>query len=290
MPWASRRRWRPRPRDHPRKARPARRPSRHRSGGTRAVDRGRAALRRTRTQSVRLARRAQPGLRHVPRPDRARRPPRRRQPGRGHDRDRRGASVRDGARRHRRRASSRRTTRSSASLPSTRRAARSSTTRSIASGSGAVSAADEIGDGIFLVFSRSNRPIEERLSAIASRLEAAPQHIEEQKSRLGQRRAGPPVERAGDRIGCGAAVAVRRGRRGSPEPASRRASRDQHGSNAPRAALHRRSRPTAPGSRSGSRTRRMTSRWAATATTSWCGCARSTTSIPTRSSPSARSS
>ena len=41
-----------------------------------------------------------------------------------------------------------------------------------------VSAADEIGDGIFLVFSRSNRPIDERLSAIASRLEAAPQHIE----------------------------------------------------------------------------------------------------------------
>ena len=48
-----------------------------------------------------------------------------------------------------------------------------------------VGAADEIGDGIFLVFSRSNRPLGERLSAIASRLEAAPQHIEQQKSRLG---------------------------------------------------------------------------------------------------------
>jgi len=51
-------------------------------------------------------------------------------------------------------------------------------------------ASDEIGDGIFLVFSRSNRPIEERLSAIASRLEAAPLHIEQQKSRLG---AAAPV-------------------------------------------------------------------------------------------------
>ncbi len=48
-----------------------------------------------------------------------------------------------------------------------------------------VGAADEIGDGIFLVFTRSNRPLEERLSAIASRLEAAPLHIEQQKSRLG---------------------------------------------------------------------------------------------------------
>ena len=48
-----------------------------------------------------------------------------------------------------------------------------------------VSAADEIGDGIFLVLSRSNRPIEERLSAIASRLEAAPRHMEQQKTRLG---------------------------------------------------------------------------------------------------------
>ena len=47
------------------------------------------------------------------------------------------------------------------------------------------SASDEIGDGIFLVFSRSSRPIEERLSAIASRLEAAPEHIDQQKSRLG---------------------------------------------------------------------------------------------------------
>jgi uncharacterized protein (DUF885 family) len=53
-----------------------------------------------------------------------------------------------------------------------------------------VSAADEVGDGIFLVFSRANRPIEERLSAIASRLEAAPQHIEQQKSRLDSQ---PPV-------------------------------------------------------------------------------------------------
>ncbi len=48
------------------------------------------------------------------------------------------------------------------------------------------SAADEIGDGIFLTFSRGRRPLEERLSAIASRLEAAPAHIEQQKTRLAQ--------------------------------------------------------------------------------------------------------
>lgn len=50
-----------------------------------------------------------------------------------------------------------------------------------------VTAADEIGDGVFLVFSRSNRTMEDRITAIASRLEAAPQHIEQQKSRLDHR-------------------------------------------------------------------------------------------------------
>jgi uncharacterized protein (DUF885 family) len=50
-----------------------------------------------------------------------------------------------------------------------------------------VNATDEIGDGLFLVFARGTRPLAERLSAIASRLEAAPRHIEEQKTRLGQR-------------------------------------------------------------------------------------------------------
>jgi uncharacterized protein (DUF885 family) len=49
-----------------------------------------------------------------------------------------------------------------------------------------MAAADEIGDGIFLTFSRGTRPLEERLSSIASRLEAAPAHIEQQKSRLAQ--------------------------------------------------------------------------------------------------------
>jgi uncharacterized protein (DUF885 family) len=53
-----------------------------------------------------------------------------------------------------------------------------------------VNAADEIGDGIFLVYARGTRPLEERLSSIASRLEAAPLHIEQQKTRLGTR---PPV-------------------------------------------------------------------------------------------------
>jgi len=50
-----------------------------------------------------------------------------------------------------------------------------------------VSATDEIGDGVFMLFARGTRPLAERLSSIASRLEAGPQHIEEQKSRLGQR-------------------------------------------------------------------------------------------------------
>ncbi len=53
-----------------------------------------------------------------------------------------------------------------------------------------VNAADEIGDGIFLVYARGTRPLEERLSSIASRLEAAPRHIEQQKTRLGTE---PPV-------------------------------------------------------------------------------------------------
>ena len=50
-----------------------------------------------------------------------------------------------------------------------------------------VSATDEIGDGVFLLFARGTRPLAERLSSIAARLEAGPQHIEEQKTRLGQR-------------------------------------------------------------------------------------------------------
>jgi uncharacterized protein (DUF885 family) len=53
-----------------------------------------------------------------------------------------------------------------------------------------VSASDEIGDGIFLLFARGSRPLAERLVSIAARMEAAPAHIEQQKSRLGVR---PPV-------------------------------------------------------------------------------------------------
>jgi uncharacterized protein (DUF885 family) len=53
-----------------------------------------------------------------------------------------------------------------------------------------VNATDEIGDGVFLVFARGTRPLAERLEAIASRLEQAPRHIEEQRSRLGD---VPPV-------------------------------------------------------------------------------------------------
>ena len=53
-----------------------------------------------------------------------------------------------------------------------------------------VSASDEIGDGVFMLFAREGRPFEDRIAAIASRLEGAPRHIEQQKTRLGDR---PPV-------------------------------------------------------------------------------------------------
>ncbi|HUG49166.1 MAG TPA: DUF885 domain-containing protein [Candidatus Limnocylindria bacterium] len=48
-----------------------------------------------------------------------------------------------------------------------------------------VSAADELGDGVFLLFSRGSRPMAQRLEAIGSRLEAAPRLIAEQRARLG---------------------------------------------------------------------------------------------------------
>lgn len=47
-----------------------------------------------------------------------------------------------------------------------------------------VNATDEIADGIFLTFARGMRPLGDRLEAIGSRLEAAPRHIEEQKTRF----------------------------------------------------------------------------------------------------------
>jgi len=54
-----------------------------------------------------------------------------------------------------------------------------------------VSATDEIGDGAFLLLARGGRPLADRLDSIAARLEKAPRHIEQQKSRLGER---PPVK------------------------------------------------------------------------------------------------
>ena len=48
-----------------------------------------------------------------------------------------------------------------------------------------VSATDEIGDGIFLLFARGTRPLRDRLTSITARLEQAPRHIEQQKTRLG---------------------------------------------------------------------------------------------------------
>ncbi|CAN5816438.1 DUF885 domain-containing protein [soil metagenome] len=49
------------------------------------------------------------------------------------------------------------------------------------------SATDELGDGIFLLFSRGSRPLKERLAAIGSRLEAAPVLFEQHRARLGPR-------------------------------------------------------------------------------------------------------
>jgi len=48
-----------------------------------------------------------------------------------------------------------------------------------------VSATDEIGDGIFLLLARGTRPLADRLKSITVRLEKAPEHIEQQKTRLG---------------------------------------------------------------------------------------------------------
>jgi uncharacterized protein (DUF885 family) len=47
------------------------------------------------------------------------------------------------------------------------------------------SATDEIGDGIFVLFARTARPFAERFEGMASRLEAAPRVLQEQRSRLG---------------------------------------------------------------------------------------------------------
>ncbi len=47
-----------------------------------------------------------------------------------------------------------------------------------------VSATDEIGDAIFLLLARGTRPLADRLESIASRLEQAPLHMEQQRSRL----------------------------------------------------------------------------------------------------------
>jgi uncharacterized protein (DUF885 family) len=49
------------------------------------------------------------------------------------------------------------------------------------------SASDEIGDGIFLLFARTGRPLAERLEGIAGRLEAAPQYLEQARTRFGER-------------------------------------------------------------------------------------------------------
>jgi uncharacterized protein (DUF885 family) len=47
-----------------------------------------------------------------------------------------------------------------------------------------VNAADEIGDGIFLLITRGTRPLSDRLMSIAARIEKTPELIEQHKSRL----------------------------------------------------------------------------------------------------------
>ena len=66
----------------------------------------------------------------------------------------------------------------------------SSTTTSTASGSAASRPRTRSATALFLLFARDSRRWPSASTSIASRLEAAPQHIEQQKSRLGQR---PPV-------------------------------------------------------------------------------------------------
>ena len=48
-------------------------------------------------------------------------------------------------------------------------------------------AADEIGDGIFLLFARTGRPLADRLEAIAGRLEEAPGYLKDARTRFGDR-------------------------------------------------------------------------------------------------------
>ena len=50
-----------------------------------------------------------------------------------------------------------------------------------------LSATDELGDGVFLLLARGSRSLAERLSAICSRLEAAPELFAQQRTRLGPR-------------------------------------------------------------------------------------------------------
>jgi uncharacterized protein (DUF885 family) len=49
------------------------------------------------------------------------------------------------------------------------------------------SGADELGDGIFLLFARQSRPLAERLPPIIGRLEGTPRLLEEQRTRIGDR-------------------------------------------------------------------------------------------------------
>ncbi|MBA2254059.1 MAG: DUF885 domain-containing protein [Chloroflexi bacterium] len=50
------------------------------------------------------------------------------------------------------------------------------------------SAMDEIGDGLFLLFARDFAPLQERLSSMTSRLEAAPELMRQHRERVGHRR------------------------------------------------------------------------------------------------------
>ena len=76
-----------------------------------------------------------------------------------------------------------------------------------------VNAADEIGDGVFMLVARGARPLPDRLMSIAARLEKAPQHIEQQKSRFN---GVPPAklwnEMELDSIGALADLSSRRSR------------------------------------------------------------------------------
>ena len=150
----------------------------------------------------------------------------------------------------------------------------------------AVVRARHVGDGLFLLFARDHAPLPERLDAITGRLEAVATYLEEAKTRATvpqvRRWQQIEIETAGelpaffDEIVAAGDGVLPRGRAAPP------GARQRVGQGRGRA-VHGLARGHAR------RTAPTTGRSAASATTSWSRCARSTGSTPTPSSSSAGS-